>query len=1097
MGVFLNVLAAPGASKEELMNLFSAVDPKTAESWNLNVSQCRLWQADKGAAAMLSDFCSGYEEMTFWLSCMRNGPLMLCYIYDDDAWGYYFYDRGCEVDSFCTVPDLLQEANAAERLRLTGCSAALSPYFQVRPEQLDPYLTFWGEDEGDAWQMADFLSELGFALPPEEEDDEQNRSRDYEQLVFLAEHNSPDSWDEASLISFCEIIELYRMEHLPEKPTSDALIQRNLEDLRMLGCFLQQFSLPDSLYRLIWQTLELRYAKYGRAAVLYGTLRKQLLDLLPDLAELSNPPYDALRVELIRSLNGRDESRQTLDTLFARPDFNAAFWDDTFVLKNFVRKQPYLDLTESPLFLERICEFYGKNPDAPYAVILMTRFQNMLKILRDKQRRKEEELEAVPSKVPELSSIPFFLYWLNTFCGMMDLPELRESLYRQVGFELDWGRKFVGTDAKTGLPGCKKLVFTWNKQRFQIRFHLRYLEYIWDGKTVTQPCFFLEDLMKLKNADRFFYLLPLMVPVEDTDPLAREIERRLADAVPFLTGAECGTLASQMAKGFVFYPELEDPVELLLDWIWDSGETEPGIDLEENCPAELEAMFEEPVSIEKLLSRIQDFCNQQPGDFTCWLSGTVQVWLETQKARKAMSEEEKLAEFLHSLPQKVFWESREKFFLYRCIEHQNRLYPNIFCQNPDTGVFAPVGAVQEFLEEAAQNEPASDALRKKLLNCALGFSMDLQNTSYVSELVYLPQAVYITPDPTVACCTEISALPRFLCESEITSKRLDELIKLYHKGALLRLELCWGGCAVTGPNDTVYIPMGAPISLVLMRDGDKWACFCFDDAGHDANQLISDPKGYLTSDAASMENIPFALGSVPVYSVFRRPEDLLEKLPILFRSVSSARPNFQCNGMWSMISGFFYNREKYILDKRTLGGFPPERAHNQLTTRFYLKEYPTALDALPEHDDVQHLDISGGNRDMTGFYLSRFFQNGLKKLIFHFGAKLHLIFLRDSINSMMVLLDDTECTSYFAVADSSLAPSNPAAKVKAISFLGQPTATGLLFSKMIILRSSADLLFACWKNRKVLLADSRQFCTEDPCRLCSYETLQAELLALC
>ena len=526
-----------------------------------------------------------------------------------------------------------------------------------------------------------------------------------------------------------------------------------------------------------------------------------------------------------------------------------------------------------------------------------------------------------------------------------------------------------------------------------------------------------------------------MAPVEDPEPLAIEIERRLIDAAPFLTKTECQTLAVQMAEGFICYPEQEDPSELLLDWIWDKAEREPNIALENHCPVEMQAMFEEPGSIEELLARITNFCNEQPGDFTNWLSNIVQTWLDMQQAKQAMSEEEKLTEFLNSLPQKVFWETAEKFFLYSCVKHHNRLYPNIFRQNPDTSVFAPVGSVQEFLEQAAQNEPASDALQKKLLNCALGFSTNLQNTNYVSDLVYLPQAVYIDPDYTSGFSAQVSALPRFLNENEITSKRLDDLIKLYHKGALLRLELCWSSCTVTDPDGTVYISASMPISLVLMRDGDKWACFCFDDAGHDANRLISDPKAYLTSDAISIEKVPFALGTVSTYAIFHEPQALLEKLPILFRSVSSARPDFQCNGVWSMVTdSFYYNREKHILDKRTLGDFPPERAYNQLTDRFYSKEYPIALDVLSENGNLQHLDIFGGNRDMPRFYLGRFFQNGLKKLIFHFGPQLHLVFLQDGTNSMMVLLDDTEHTSYFAVSDSTLAPSNPTSEAKVFPF---------------------------------------------------------------
>ena len=153
-----------------------------------------------------------------------------------------------------------------------------------------------------------------------------------------------------------------------------------------------------------------------------------------------------------------------------------------------------------------------------------------------------------------------------------------------------------------------------------------------------------------------------MAPVEDPEPLAIEIERRLIDAAPFLTKTECQTLAVQMAEGFICYPEQEDPSELLLDWIWDKAEREPNIALENHCPVEMQAMFEEPGSIEELLARITNFCNEQPGDFTNWLSNIVQTWLDMQQAKQAMSEEEKLTEFLNSLPQKVFGKLRKSSF---------------------------------------------------------------------------------------------------------------------------------------------------------------------------------------------------------------------------------------------------------------------------------------------------------------------------------------------------------------------------------------------------------------------------------------------------
>ncbi len=1120
MGVFLNVLTAPGASEKELSALLSDVDKASAKDWNLDAASCQIWKADKGAGAILNDFCAGYEEMTRRLSQMRGGPLMLCYIYDDDAWGYYFYDGGWEVDSFCTVPDLLEEVTPKERRRLSGCSAALASYFPARPEQLDPYLTFWEEGEGDAWQMADFLDELGYPLPEEEPEappcPEEDPKRDYPLLVQLAQKNSPTGWDEASLIDFCKIISVYSMDHIPEKPVRSGLIQRDTEDLRLLVLFLQQYPLPDGLYRLIWQTLELKNAQYGRAAVLYGELRRQLLSLRPELCQLAPRSYDALRVELIRALSGRGETEKALDALFARPDFAAAFFDDSFVLSTFVWEQPYYSPANSPLFLARMITFYEQNPAAPYADILRPRFEAALVPLRQKQRRKEEALAAVPRKVPGFGSMPFFFYWLNALCCMKELPVLYKQLRRQADFDLDWGRRFVGLDETSGLPGFQKLFIPCMGQRIQVRFHLRYLEFFRGRKPITQACFTLEELEGLQTPEHFFYLLPLMAPVEDPAPLVREMARRLGDAAPFLTGTECRVLARKLAKGFVYSPERLSESQQLVRFLWEEAENDPDLDpdellfdwreeLPEDAPAEpapgnalllrCQALCEETDCMEELLPKLFALCEGRADELSRWLFYVLKEWEELRRKQQAMTEEEKRAAFLASLPQQLFWENYDKLFCYRCILDQGQLFPEMLCQDPKTGAFCPVNSAKGFFHHPLEVLPAGPKLRKELLERAQRFFGELACTSYVFKLAQLPETVFIDPDPQKAQDDRLTGLPRLLHGSDLLPKQLDKLLGLFRQGLLLRLELCWDSSVlVDEAGNVAYASGGRPISLVLMRDGDKWACFLFDDMGPNAYQLVRDLDSYLTIDFRSVEAIPFAYGTVPAHSVFYEPEPLLAKLPKLFSTVTSRRPDFQAPGFWSTIaSSVYYNREKYTLDKRILGGFAPQRAYNALTTRFYLKDYPSAIEALPQKGDVQRLVVSAANRDLPRSFLERFFGLCFQKLVLHFEPGLHLVLMREHSHSRMVLLDDEGRRAFFAVSDS--ASPAPGTQPVPVSFFGRPAAAGLVFEELIFLRSSTELLLTCWKNRETLLADPRLFAPADPCRPCAYEELRAELLS--
>lgn len=163
MGVFVNILAAPKCTEDRLLAL---VAEGAKEDWEIDASQCQKLRCEIGAAVWLNDHCCGYEEMTQELSRHLGSALMLCYIYDDDIWGYYFYDAGERVDCFCSAPDYFEQASDKERLRLKGCAEMVVPYFFTTPESIHPYLVQWDEEyEGDTPEMANFLNVLGIHLP--------------------------------------------------------------------------------------------------------------------------------------------------------------------------------------------------------------------------------------------------------------------------------------------------------------------------------------------------------------------------------------------------------------------------------------------------------------------------------------------------------------------------------------------------------------------------------------------------------------------------------------------------------------------------------------------------------------------------------------------------------------------------------------------------------------------------------------------------------------------------------------------------------------------------------------------------------------------
>lgn len=177
MGVFINVLIVKGHKEDEVRKVLEKYE--NHPDWNLVPAECQYQEYNDGVTISLNDWCAGYESMTQELSAELACPVMLCYIYDGDYWGYYFYENGMEIDSFSPIPDYFEEISDEERQRFAGNSKVIAQYFNVDEQKIKNYLQQWSDDMldseesstayeddefsiGEDWQLTDFMRKIGY-----------------------------------------------------------------------------------------------------------------------------------------------------------------------------------------------------------------------------------------------------------------------------------------------------------------------------------------------------------------------------------------------------------------------------------------------------------------------------------------------------------------------------------------------------------------------------------------------------------------------------------------------------------------------------------------------------------------------------------------------------------------------------------------------------------------------------------------------------------------------------------------------------------------------------------------------------------------------
>jgi len=401
---------------------------------------------------------------------------------------------------------------------------------------------------------------------------------EYHRLLAMAEEGV---WSEREIGEYSQIISRYAAGYITDKcqQRGDMDYERHPAGLRLMTHFFRREGLPDELYRITWQNLNLETAIMGRAKIFYGALRELVLERLPELAGQQQERFADLRKAFHTyavstcKLHGRnaqatDEDIQKTDTFFAREDFQKALLNRRFVEREMLHT--WVNEDRCDYYLKKVIQFYTEHEAAPCAGRVIDRAREMLKVQKLADRlEKDREAEASES-VMTLKSGPFFRHWLNTgFYQARDSESgsrLLEYLNQELPYLSDWSKKFLGVTEGEIMP--RSVDCTIGEDAVEVRFHLRYMEFLLNQKPVYRPCLEWERVANLKDADTFFFCLPITATTYDRYGMVRgEILRRLEDTAAPEDGRPviAGCLAGQICS-------LPMPGEAGRGWDWEEEE---------------------------------------------------------------------------------------------------------------------------------------------------------------------------------------------------------------------------------------------------------------------------------------------------------------------------------------------------------------------------------------------------------------------------------------------------------------------------------------------------------------------------------------------
>ncbi|MCM1541305.1 MAG: J domain-containing protein [Blautia sp.] len=854
---------------------------------------------------------------------------------------------------------------------------------------------------------------------------------EYRILLAMAEKNV---WSEQDMGEYSQIIRRYAPIYITDKcqQRGDMDYERHPAGLRLMTHFLRRKGLPEELYRITWQNLNLETAVMGREKILYGAMREMVLERLPELsgqpqenfAELKRA-FHAYAVSTckIRGVNARatEEDTRKTDDFFAREDFQKALLDRRFVENEMLHT--WVNEDRCDYYLKKVIAFYQEHQDAPCAGRVIRRARDMLKCQRITARlQKDREAEA-PKGGMTLKNSSFFRHWLNTGFYQAGYPDfgmgLLEYLNRELPYLSEWSKKFLEVKGEEIIP--KSVTCTLGGDSLEIRFHLRYMEFLLNREPVYRPCLEWERVVGLADTDAFFFCLPMTVATRDQYETVRgEILRRLGDTAAPEDGREtiAGCLAGQVCS-------LPTPEEAGMRMGWD----------EEEAPEE----------------EVPEACSLPPESV---------------------------------LPFELFDEDTEHLYVCEWIERTGALL--LFEQLPIGRRPLRDGKIGDTEDAGSAAALARQALEETVRPSRL--PMD--------ELVNLPDAVYAAPDlHMVSRDRDTQALwsrPVELLGEAVTREKLEELLRGYANDLLERLEFSWKAELPMGEEQDY----GAWRSLVFLKGSEGYVCLYFDDFRAKSFALLERPElfGKKNDDLYFVDFRRSRLFNLVIHHSFssiRRRLDVIFR-----QVSQSGNVDFMAGGIWDHAINVFHGRSKYNLDKQLLADFPMERAHNRADAPFYFFLYPASAVRVDEQGSVEALEIDQLKRGRLQQMMTGFLQGGFRKLRLTFGKEAgrrrHIVLLQDSGRFLLAWILEEQQTVRYHVADVGVYMDVEGKKYPKDTFQGRVTPAYLIHDRVAV-RNELELLLANLDDPDRITGRFAEYAGEKPVEERSYEELWAEL----
>lgn len=312
--------------------------------------------------------------------------------------------------------------------------------------------------------------------------------------------------------------------------------------------------------------------------------------------------------------------------------------------------------------------------------------------------------------------------------------------------------------------------------------------------------------------------------------------------------------------------------------------------------------------------------------------------------------------------------------------------------------------------------------------------------------------------------------PTTLTEEQITAGTLKELFEKYFNEELNRLELMWGSH-----------------SLVLIKDGLWYACFCFDHQAQCWYALLGMPEVYeLAKNKKGWRVVYLKKGTVelPEYLLHHNPLFIRSHLDIILRQTACPEPEA---GMWSPWIYQTETRQRYHLAMRQIGGYPDEQAQNDISDRFYIPYLPMQVLYRGMQGDGKYQEAAWGDMEALQRVLSDYMAGRLDRMLLIWQCEATnrrssptsrcLLLVQDKGAHVMLYMGSVNGSEMeFLVSDVNEYRNVDSKKCRKTVFMDRTMNGYLVHNDLRRIRDSLDLLIPQMGQSIVYEGDVGEFC---------------------